>query len=834
MLSLCFSREDKLRSGYATNEPLFPRVFRFVRTYCFQPDDSPLVVLYYSAFTTLATVPTLLFSNLHMDAFLNVHGLSTGDVARVHVFYSVWNTLNDVFAGVFSDFIMAKFKLRRIAYLKLLSIVWVIASALPFLLVSDSGLATSVFGYFVAHDVVDVEVQEEGAILAKLVRGERAEYAPWRARHHGSSAGSTTEEATGSSGASSTGATSGTSPSTREGAPPARRLQEAAAPERISNEAATPATTAAATTAQPLPSLGSMAGGETMLATSSGAATETLWSAVLLYLVTLFIYDGCASFAIIARNIVSNEIAQSEPERLSLQRWNSIFGVTEFVFVSVGVLLYQHGNTTTSRASTTTTGATTSVPGTTSSSQTEHVISRISSSFQLYFIMLVGFCVWLTAFVANRLEQHARESRSQPGSPSRLHTKEVELPLRRASELVRTGELEDEQELETFLDPSPTTSNGRFSALRINTAVEKELGLEPEMVGRTQANNGRIIGNIASIDRASRASASAAEKNLHADEKYSTSTHDGVPVDVLEEQSLPLAALSQRGPPETTNAQENSANLPSAGEFVQSLSLNFWLFVAVYALVEMQSVFSSQFLLMGLHRLYPHSKVQILAAYGLIGGAAGGLRFVFTWVAAKVGVYRIVLQTFYLKLGVFLLFRFALWEEGSSLLAFDGAIISPPGGAGTSTTTKPVYHLWTILVLIVVHEACVLLQLGYSNILLNNLIDEYAVDKHTQLPPAGYFFSALAACVKPLNSVGPILGAYWMESLNHPKSSTSSSPDTGRTSGERQEDAATQNILYIQLAIAVVQTVLWSRFTLHGSKLRMVQEHVKWGLTTMV
>ncbi|CAD7954826.1 unnamed protein product, partial [Amoebophrya sp. A25] len=50
-----------------------------------------------------------------MDAFLRVHGLTSGDVARVHVFYSIWNAVNDVFAGVFSDHIVAFFKLTRIS-----------------------------------------------------------------------------------------------------------------------------------------------------------------------------------------------------------------------------------------------------------------------------------------------------------------------------------------------------------------------------------------------------------------------------------------------------------------------------------------------------------------------------------------------------------------------------------------------------------------------------------------------------------------------------------------------------------------------------------------------
>lgn len=79
-------------------------------------------------------MPTLLFSNLHMDAFLNVHGLTAKDVVRVHSVYIVWNAINDIAAGYCSDRIVDRCRMTRITYLKFLSIAWVLVSALPFLL----------------------------------------------------------------------------------------------------------------------------------------------------------------------------------------------------------------------------------------------------------------------------------------------------------------------------------------------------------------------------------------------------------------------------------------------------------------------------------------------------------------------------------------------------------------------------------------------------------------------------------------------------------------------------------------------------------------------------
>lgn len=82
----------------------------------------------------------------------------------------------------------------------------------------------------------------------------------------------------------------------------------------------------------------------------------------LLYFLTIFLYDGFASFAIIARNIVSCDITVTEGGRVSLKRWNAFFGAAEFVFVSTGLFLwYQY-----------------EVPG-------------IPVMFQVYFLALVVF-----------------------------------------------------------------------------------------------------------------------------------------------------------------------------------------------------------------------------------------------------------------------------------------------------------------------------------------------------------------------------------------------------------------------------------------------------------
>eukprot|EP00392_Amoebophrya_sp_AT5.2_P009337 g9365.t1 len=791
-----------------------------VRKYCFHAHDSPLVVLYYSIFTTVATVPTLLFSNLHMDAFLNVHGLSTSDVAAAHVFYSVWNTVNDVFAGGCSDFLMARFKLRRIAYLKILTILWVLSSALPFLVVKDNLLAST---FYLHHDGPGVG-EDDGA-------GGGAAWA-WAWWGRGSGSGTR-----------------------RVGGGPRRIEEEAAAASAVDGGPDVGRGSATGAVPPAAPRHGISESEATPVEPAAGP-----YSAVLLYLVTLFLYDGCASFAIIARNIVSNEIAQSEAERLSLQRWNSIFGVSEFLFVSVGVVLYQWQSTAKADAS-----------------------ASNSASFQLYFVLLVAFCVWLTGFVAKRLEQHSTVARSAPTTPANLKRKSMvnvgvsdftggEIEMMTPMDLMRTEEALDDLEMESFLGAAKRGPD--------ETAASSSSGAEARVVGQAT-----LTGREGETTEGAFFSTGSKVVSLTPGRTINNRT-DGR--DDQASRPEPLAA----------SVPQPLTDLPDTKSFLFSLTKNFWLFASVYATVEMQSIFSSQFLVLGLSRVFPSERGHVLAAYGLVGGVAGGLRFAFTWVAARVGVYRIVQLTFYLKIAALLAFRFlvvpllavetallllpsgedsvthahhlpaptssptpsAMLDPSSSLdpeVSIRAVYSSPQTPAATADPRVPLptgrpsaplifpeeqhlqapasnstsYHdlsqfsVFLVLSVVVVHEACVLLEMGYSNILLNNLIDEYAVERNSNQVPSGYFFSALAACVKPLNSVGPVLGAYWMQSLSHERQHP-----VGAEERDKYNNSATVLILYFQFCVAVAQSLLWSRFTLHGARLRAVQDQLKWGL----
>jgi len=103
--------------------------------------------LSYTVLTTLATVPTLLFGSLHMVAFLDMHNITTMQVASAHVVFVVWNTLNDVFAGYSSDWYAARVG-TRLGLVCVVQAVWVATIFGPFVPVPGSmtqGIAGSAY-----------------------------------------------------------------------------------------------------------------------------------------------------------------------------------------------------------------------------------------------------------------------------------------------------------------------------------------------------------------------------------------------------------------------------------------------------------------------------------------------------------------------------------------------------------------------------------------------------------------------------------------------------------------------------------------------------------------
>ena len=71
-------------------------------TQVFIDDEWLLQGVWFNLLTTLGCVHSMMFGTFHMDFFMQ-RGLTALEVAAVHSFFSVWNPLNDIFAGLLVD-----------------------------------------------------------------------------------------------------------------------------------------------------------------------------------------------------------------------------------------------------------------------------------------------------------------------------------------------------------------------------------------------------------------------------------------------------------------------------------------------------------------------------------------------------------------------------------------------------------------------------------------------------------------------------------------------------------------------------------------------------------
>ena len=68
----------------------------------FIDDEWLLQGVWFNLLTTLGCVHSMMFGTFHMDFFMQ-RGLTALEVAAVHSFFSIWNPLNDIFAGLLVD-----------------------------------------------------------------------------------------------------------------------------------------------------------------------------------------------------------------------------------------------------------------------------------------------------------------------------------------------------------------------------------------------------------------------------------------------------------------------------------------------------------------------------------------------------------------------------------------------------------------------------------------------------------------------------------------------------------------------------------------------------------
>lgn len=182
----------------------------------------------------------------------------------------------------------------------------------------------------------------------------------------------------------------------------------------------------------------------------------------------------------------------------------------------------------------------------------------------------------------------------------------------------------------------------------------------------------------------------------------------------------------------------------------------------------MQAIFSSQFLLVGLRKTLfrGYSAWRCTFLFGILSAVSGAAGLICTWIADRIGVYRLVLYAFATKLCVLVVYLFNavvlsltgavsysadisdssdVWPEGTDSSDVSETLDATQGGAnavdslGNDNSVSGLVH-FAVFGIILTHETCTAIAMGYSNILLNNLMDEYEVSNN-HVPPMGLFFS---------------------------------------------------------------------------------------------
>jgi len=137
------------------------------RLWCFLRNND--TALTFTVFTTLATAPTLLFGGLHMASFLNMHHITLAQVASAQLLFMIWNILNDILAGYWSDAHAARYG-SRVGLVCGVQIVWVVTTVLPFVPMTRSateGMAGTAY-YLLCISIQDLCLSLVGAARGAL------------------------------------------------------------------------------------------------------------------------------------------------------------------------------------------------------------------------------------------------------------------------------------------------------------------------------------------------------------------------------------------------------------------------------------------------------------------------------------------------------------------------------------------------------------------------------------------------------------------------------------------------------------------------------------------
>jgi Na+/melibiose symporter-like transporter len=125
---------------------------------------------------TLASVHSLIFSDLHLDFFLRLRHLTAHDVQRVHAVYMFWNPINDILAGWLSDSYVNSTGGTRLDLLKWLYVGWAATTLFTFSSLASAMLlpiSHYAIAIFMADGFSSVAIVVRSSCVLELTSGER-------------------------------------------------------------------------------------------------------------------------------------------------------------------------------------------------------------------------------------------------------------------------------------------------------------------------------------------------------------------------------------------------------------------------------------------------------------------------------------------------------------------------------------------------------------------------------------------------------------------------------------------------------------------------------------
>jgi len=243
---------------------------------------------------------------------------------------------------------------------------------------------------------------------------------------------------------------------------------------------------------------------------------------------------------------------------------------------------------------------------------------------------------------------------------------------------------------------------------------------------------------------------------------------------------------------QTTATTPGSRSAFSLRSYLRQLSVqrNFWAFVGMNAVMEMQGTFHSQFNAIVADILMPSFSGAVLPLLGLAGFVAA---YAATLVADSYGTYFVI--------------RYAIF--GKVLVCVSAAIL-------VAHTIVPPDAVACIVM--------VLLQVGMSSatkffdVTVANLADEFSVLTSAEVDVTSRMYATHAVFAKPLNSLAPIIATRVLSTESYREMKVAG----GEPPWELQRQAL-RLLIGLPLAVGLVQWASWRRFSLHGKGLSRIQ-----------